>query len=178
MELRDSWTCSGLRKLLKWIRARTAISKTMLLKTVRVHVLAKRWYWNVHWHMLGYSSLNARFAVDDCGCLATWFCSASSTTVCNIPPLCVLRVIFYIIYLYTWTSTGIRYHIQACVCVCFTQYFFASSRKLAVASWVTLASARGRGRPWVQRSDFSLPLAPSSRGILKQSRKQMVTGSE
>ena len=54
------------------------------------------------------------------------------------------------------------------------------SRKLAVASWVTFASARGgAGLSPTQWFFTWTPLLPplSPPGILKQSRKQMVTGS-
>ena len=56
---------------------------------------------------------------------------------------------------------------------------FLFSRKLAVASWVTFASARGGAglSPTQWFFTWNPPSPPSSRGILKQSRKQMVTGS-
>ena len=50
------------------------------------------------------------------------------------------------------------------------------SRKLAVASWSYSCFSKGRGRP-ESNTVISHSNPPSSRGILKQSRKQMVTGS-
>ena len=54
------------------------------------------------------------------------------------------------------------------------------SRKLAVASWSYSCFSKGRGRPESNTVIFHsepLPSPLSSRGILKQSWKQMVTGS-